>query len=148
MPRARHHHVPLLSADVDFEHQVAFLHFVLPSRPGRSRQRAGGDQQFAAPILSPCHVTPLSAAQGVGPSLLDHSLDLTCSESNQKRLRHAAIAFSYRAYVAAYPPGRFHRAVSPNQNDKLPSGGQWLHEIKHDGFRIDRALYFLSLFAH
>ena len=23
-----------------------------------------------------------------------------------------------------------------NQTDKLPSGSQWLHEIKHDGFRI------------
>jgi ATP-dependent DNA ligase len=26
--------------------------------------------------------------------------------------------------------------VSPNQTDKLPSGSQWLHEIKHDGSRI------------
>jgi bifunctional non-homologous end joining protein LigD len=26
--------------------------------------------------------------------------------------------------------------VSPNKADKLPSGGEWLHEIKHDGFRI------------
>jgi bifunctional non-homologous end joining protein LigD len=26
--------------------------------------------------------------------------------------------------------------VPPNQNDTLPSGGLWLHEIKHDGFRI------------
>src|SRR4029077_8734550 len=24
----------------------------------------------------------------------------------------------------------------PTKTDKLPSGGQWLHEIKHDGFRI------------
>jgi hypothetical protein len=30
--------------------------------------------------------------------------------------------------------GRVHRAVPPNQNRKLPSGGLWLHEIKHDGF--------------
>src|SRR5215831_14596180 len=43
----------------------------------------------------------------------------------------------YPHYVAyARPPGRVHRAVPPNQNDKLPSGSQWLHEIKHDGFRI------------
>jgi ATP-dependent DNA ligase len=26
--------------------------------------------------------------------------------------------------------------VPPNQTDRLPSGSQWLHEIKHDGFRI------------
>ena len=24
----------------------------------------------------------------------------------------------------------------PTKTDKLPSGGLWLHEIKHDGFRI------------
>ena len=24
----------------------------------------------------------------------------------------------------------------PTKTDRLPSGGQWLHEIKHDGFRI------------
>ena len=24
----------------------------------------------------------------------------------------------------------------PTKTDKLPSGGHWLHEIKHDGFRI------------
>jgi len=24
----------------------------------------------------------------------------------------------------------------PIKTDKLPSGSQWLHEIKHDGFRI------------
>jgi bifunctional non-homologous end joining protein LigD len=24
----------------------------------------------------------------------------------------------------------------PIKTDKLPSGGEWLHEIKHDGFRI------------
>src|SRR5262249_59925124 len=24
----------------------------------------------------------------------------------------------------------------PTKADKLPSGSQWLHEIKHDGFRI------------
>jgi ATP-dependent DNA ligase len=28
------------------------------------------------------------------------------------------------------------RRASPTKTDKLPSGGQWLHEIKHDGFRI------------
>jgi ATP-dependent DNA ligase len=56
---------------------------------------------------------------------------------NEKRSSRAAIAFTYGHDVAyAYPPSRVHRAVPPNQTDKLPSGGQWLHEIKHDGFRI------------
>jgi ATP-dependent DNA ligase len=39
-------------------------------------------------------------------------------------------------HFETYPPGRVHRAVPPNQTDKLPSGIDWLHEIKHDGFRI------------
>jgi bifunctional non-homologous end joining protein LigD len=26
--------------------------------------------------------------------------------------------------------------VPSDQNDKIPYGGQWLHEIKHDGFRV------------
>jgi len=35
---------------------------------------------------------------------------------NEKRLRNAAIAFSYRHYVAAYLASRVHRAVPSNQN--------------------------------
>ena len=54
----------------------------------------------------------------------------------KKGLRNAAIAFSYRHYVAAYLAGWIHRAVPPTKTDKLPSGSVWLHEIKHDGFRI------------
>jgi probable HAF family extracellular repeat protein len=34
----------------------------------------------------------------------------------KKLLSHAAIGFSSRRYVAAYPPGRVRRAVSPKQN--------------------------------
>ena len=56
---------------------------------------------------------------------------------SKKRLRHATIAFSYRHYVAAYPSDRLHRAVPPYQTDTLPSGGEWLHEIKPDGFRLE-----------
>src|SRR5262249_25890222 len=33
------------------------------------------------------------------------------------------------------PPG-FIPPCLPTKTDKLPSGSQWLHEIKHDGFRI------------
>jgi ATP-dependent DNA ligase len=33
------------------------------------------------------------------------------------------------------PPG-FIAPCLPTKTDKLPSGGQWLHEIKHDGFRM------------
>jgi len=33
-------------------------------------------------------------------------------------------------------PTGFIAPCLPTRTDKLPSGGQWLHEIKHDGFRI------------
>src|SRR5215510_15869773 len=33
------------------------------------------------------------------------------------------------------PPGSIAPCL-PTKTDKLPSGSQWLHEIKHDGFRI------------
>jgi bifunctional non-homologous end joining protein LigD len=33
-------------------------------------------------------------------------------------------------------PAEFVAPCLPTKTDKLPSGGLWLHEIKHDGFRI------------
>src|SRR5215468_6544550 len=33
-------------------------------------------------------------------------------------------------------PAGFIASCLPTKTDKLPSGSQWLHEIKHDGFRI------------
>jgi ATP-dependent DNA ligase len=33
-------------------------------------------------------------------------------------------------------PAGFIAPCVPSKTDKLPSGGQWLHEIKHDGFRV------------
>jgi bifunctional non-homologous end joining protein LigD len=58
-------------------------------------------------------------------------------DQQSKRLRCAAIVPNYRHYVAyAHPPAGFIAPCLPTKTDKLPSGGQWLHEIKHDGFRI------------
>jgi ATP-dependent DNA ligase len=34
------------------------------------------------------------------------------------------------------PPAGFIASCLPTKADKLPSGSQWLHEVKHDGFRI------------
>jgi len=34
-----------------------------------------------------------------------------------------------------FPAGFIARCL-PTKTDKLPSGDRWLHEIKHDGFRI------------
>jgi len=33
-------------------------------------------------------------------------------------------------------PAGFIAPCLPTKTDTLPSGSQWLHEIKHDGFRI------------
>ena len=33
-------------------------------------------------------------------------------------------------------PAGFIAPCLPTKTDKLPSGGEWLHEIKHDGFRV------------
>ena len=33
-------------------------------------------------------------------------------------------------------PAGFILPCLPTKIDKLPSGSQWLHEIKHDGFRV------------
>jgi bifunctional non-homologous end joining protein LigD len=38
-------------------------------------------------------------------------------------------------YMRILPAG-FVAPCLPTKTDKPPSGGQWLHEIKHDGFRI------------
>jgi hypothetical protein len=58
-------------------------------------------------------------------------------DQQSKRLRCAAIVPNYGHYVAyaALPPG-FIAPCLPTKTDKLASGSQWLHEIKHDGFRI------------
>ena len=36
-------------------------------------------------------------------------------------------------------PAGFIAPCLPTKTDKLPSGSQWLHEIKHDGFRTSPA---------
>ena len=43
-----------------------------------------------------------------------------------------------RAYAQApvCRPGALHRTLSASPADKLPSGSNWIHEIKHDGFRL------------
>ena len=33
-------------------------------------------------------------------------------------------------------PAGFIAPCLPSKTDKLPSGSDWLHEIKHDGFRV------------
>jgi bifunctional non-homologous end joining protein LigD len=45
-------------------------------------------------------------------------------------------SFRPPAHEAAYRRAGFIAPCLPSKNDKLPSGSQWLHEIKHDGFRV------------
>jgi hypothetical protein len=43
-------------------------------------------------------------------------------------------------------PAGFIAPCLPTKTDKLPSGSQWPHEIKHDGFRVTgSAFYRLAL---
>src|SRR5262249_13531165 len=48
-----------------------------------------------------------------------------------------AVLVAYLAHMLqrTFPTG-FIAPCLPTKTDKLPSGSQWLHEIKHDGFRI------------
>jgi ATP-dependent DNA ligase len=46
-----------------------------------------------------------------------------------------AALFSAMLRVPTLPTG-FIAPCLPTKAHTLPSGGQWLHEIKHDGFRI------------
>jgi len=39
-------------------------------------------------------------------------------------------------FQACADAGDFVAPCLPPETNKLPSGSQWLHEIKHDGFRI------------
>ena len=58
-------------------------------------------------------------------------------------LRAAAVRAESRTYVDAFPscpraapPCGLHQAVPAHLSDEPPNGPQWLHEIKHDGYRI------------
>src|ERR687892_476484 len=57
------------------------------------------------------------------------SLNLICTYANSS----SGITVPH---VSAFLSGRVHRAVPSHQTDKLSSGRECLHEIKHDGFRV------------
>jgi ATP-dependent DNA ligase len=46
------------------------------------------------------------------------------------------IAQFYYSHMQRTLPAGFIAPCLPSKTNKLPSGGQWLHEIKHDGFRV------------
>ena len=48
---------------------------------------------------------------------------------------YSPIAMGIMLRIRTHPAG-FIAPCLPTKTDKLSSGGQWLHEIKHDGFRI------------
>jgi bifunctional non-homologous end joining protein LigD len=54
----------------------------------------------------------------------------------QEGLSVSAPAPYLASHVAASLSAGFIAPCLPTKTDKLPSGGQWLHEIKHDGFRV------------
>ena len=48
---------------------------------------------------------------------------------------YSPIAMGIMLRIRTHPAG-FIAPCLPTKTDKLPSGSRWLHEIKHDGFRI------------
>ena len=58
-------------------------------------------------------------------------------DAQSKGLRCAAIVLTMGIMLRmrALPAG-FIAPCLPTKTDKLPSGDLWLHEIKHDGFRV------------
>src|SRR6266478_2998088 len=54
----------------------------------------------------------------------------------QKRLRCAAIVPNYGHMLERTLPAGFIAPCLPTKTSTPPSGALWLHEIKHDGFRI------------
>src|SRR5215203_6165038 len=48
------------------------------------------------------------------------------------------IDFAHVSVALAYQPGRsrFYPAMSAHASPAPPRGGDWLHEIKHDGYRM------------
>jgi len=51
------------------------------------------------------------------------------------RILVSAALYTAMLRMRTLPPG-FIEPCLPTKADTLPSGGLWLHEIKHDGFRI------------
>jgi bifunctional non-homologous end joining protein LigD len=47
-----------------------------------------------------------------------------------------AVPVAYLAHMLRTLPAGFITPCLPTKTDKLPSGDLWLHEIKHDGFRV------------
>src|SRR6516165_5624441 len=58
-------------------------------------------------------------------------------DQQSKRLRCAAIVLAIGVMLRMRTlPAGFIAPCLPTKTDRLPSGSQWLHEIKHDGFRV------------
>jgi ATP-dependent DNA ligase len=44
--------------------------------------------------------------------------------------------FSHVVTLSLGSPFRLHRTLPPSPADRAPSGPDWIHEIKHDGYRL------------
>ena len=55
---------------------------------------------------------------------------MTRLSSPANYLRHVLVEFAYLVRAR-----RIHRTLLPSPADKPPSGANWIHEIKHDGYR-------------
>ena len=85
------------------------------------------------------------AAEATAPEATEAATAAPCRIA-RKPLRYAvtglpgaatvAYLFPHHACPSAYDEASGKRPCLPTRAHTLPSGGAWLHEIKHDGFRI------------
>jgi ATP-dependent DNA ligase len=58
------------------------------------------------------------------------------ASAHARRLTHSPGDHSDHVVASAYPPAGFITPCLSTKASTPPSGGLWIHEIKHDGFRV------------
>jgi hypothetical protein len=102
---------------------------LLRARRERPRCRAAEQRDELAPSDESCHLI-LRRKCGSNDSTV-------LAAFPQIRSLSISVHAVYLAHMLQRTlPAGFIAPCLPTKTDKLPSGGQWLHEIKHDGFRV------------
>jgi ATP dependent DNA ligase domain len=97
----------------------------------RGRRAAKQRDELAAPDAS-CHLIP-PAGRSAAPN--DSTVRSGAPQGPEGLSVSAPEPYLARMLQRTLPAG-FIAPCLPTKTDKLPSSSQWLHEIKHDGFRI------------
>src|SRR5262249_13446886 len=73
--------------------------------------------------------------QGIRRRRRDQLTNVALAASSAELQSSLPNSICFRMLQRTLPAG-FIAPCLPTKTDKLPSGSQWLHEIKHDGFRV------------